>query len=60
MLKPSVALVDAVSHMRNRLTHRSVRERWVRNTNICRWMKFTKRGRLSSALHNLSRWEQCV
>jgi len=50
MLKPRVALVVAVSHMRNRLTHRSVGERCVRSTNICRWMKFTKRGRLSSAL----------
>lgn len=50
MLKPSVALVVAVSHMRNKFTQRSVRERWVRSTNICRWIKLTNRGRLSSEL----------
>jgi hypothetical protein len=50
MLKPSVALVVAVSHMRNKFTQRSVRERYVRSTNICRWIKFANRNTLSSAL----------
>jgi hypothetical protein len=58
MLKPSVALVVAVSHMRNRFTQRSVRERYVRSTNICRWIKFANRNTLSSALQLKSRWSQ--
>lgn len=56
MLKPSVALVVAVSHMRNKFTQRSVRERYVRSTNICRWIKFANRNTLSSALQLKSRW----